>query len=61
MYVFESYQYLVQYNIVLMVAVCDQLDPEARGLPGSTHGWLLTQSNTNDPTNWFFRVWETGL
>ncbi len=26
----------------------DQLDPEARRLPGPTHGWLLTQSNAND-------------
>ena len=25
-----------------------QLDPEARGLAGPTHGWLLTQPNTND-------------
>ena len=52
---------LVSAVKLLLLITVDQLDPEAKGLPGPTHGWPLTQSNTNDPTNWFFRVWETGL
>ncbi len=52
---------LVSAVKLLLLITVDQLDSEARGLPGPTHDWLLTQSSTNDPTNWFFGVWETGL
>ena len=27
----------------LLLITVDQLDPDARGLPGPTHGWLLAQ------------------
>ena len=36
------------------IITINQLDPEARGVAGSTHGGLLTQSNTNDTTNFLF-------
>ncbi len=52
---------LVSAVKMLLLITVDQLDSETNGLPGPTHGWLLTQSNTNDPTNWFLGVWETGL
>ncbi len=28
---------------LLLLITVDQLDPDARRLPGPTHGWLLTQ------------------
>ncbi len=28
---------------LLLLITVDQLDPDARGLPGPTHGWLLIQ------------------
>ncbi len=40
---------------LLLLITVEQLDSEAKGLPGPTHGWLLTQSYINDPTNCFFR------
>ena len=52
---------LVSAVKLLLLITIDRLDPEARGLPGPSHGWFLTQSNTYDPTNCVFRVWETGL
>ena len=41
---------LVSAVKLLLLITVEQHDPEAKGLPCPTHGWLLTQSNTNDPT-----------
>ncbi len=46
--------FLVSTVKLLLLRAIDQLDPEAMGLPGPTHSWVLTQSNTNDPTNCLF-------
>ncbi len=34
---------LVSAVKLLLLITVDQLDPDTRGLPGPTHGWLLTQ------------------
>ncbi len=50
-----SCYFLVSAVKKILLITVNQLDPEARALPGPTHGWLLTQSKSNDPAELFFQ------